>query len=118
MFSCAGNVMDDGNSLLADNHLEKITLLRMNRTFMEFMRAHYNHISQQEFQRTVVRADDAEVPAPSTPLPAAARATGAECGNEWETPATLDAIEPRLVEEPDDTSLPAGLPAGAGPVGH
>ena len=39
----------------------------MNKDFMEFMRAHYNHVAQQDFKMTVVRA-----PTPSsTPSPAA-----------------------------------------------
>ena len=56
IFSCAGVVMDEGNTLLSDDYLEKLTLLRMNKKFMGFMRAHHNDIAQQEFKMTVVRA--------------------------------------------------------------
>ena len=66
IFSCAGGVMDEGNSLLSENYLEKLTLLRMNRPFMEFMRKHYNHVSEQGFNMTVVRAEE-QREAPSTP---------------------------------------------------
>ena len=42
----AGLVLDDGNTMLADDAtLEKLTLLRIKRGFMEFMREHYNHLS-------------------------------------------------------------------------
>ena len=34
-------MLDDGNTMLADATLEKLTLLRINRGFMEFMREHY-----------------------------------------------------------------------------
>ena len=34
----AGHVMDEGNTLLGDAELEMLTILRMNRAFMEFMR--------------------------------------------------------------------------------
>ena len=37
---------------------EKLTLLRINRAFMEFMREHYNHLSRQDFKMTVVREKD------------------------------------------------------------
>ena len=51
-------VLDDGNTMLADATLEKLTLLRINRGFMEFMREHYNHLSRQDFKMTVVREKD------------------------------------------------------------
>ena len=54
----AGLVLDDGNTMLADATLEKLTLLRINRGFMEFMREHYNHLSHQDFKMTVVREAD------------------------------------------------------------
>ena len=53
-----GLVLDDGNTMLADAMLEKLTLLRINRGFMEFMREHYNHLSRQDFKMTVVREKD------------------------------------------------------------
>lgn len=39
--SCAGDVMDGGNSMLSSKHLEMLTVLPINRKFMEFMRTHY-----------------------------------------------------------------------------
>ena len=42
MISCANNVMDDGNTLLNDEELEQLVVLRMNCEFMQFMRKHYN----------------------------------------------------------------------------
>jgi hypothetical protein len=44
-FSCSSLVMDDGSTLLGDKDLEMLVVLRMNRTFMAFMREHYfDHI--------------------------------------------------------------------------
>ena len=47
-----------GNTLLGDEELEMLTVLRMNRGFMEFMRANYNNVSLQQFRQTVVRESD------------------------------------------------------------
>ena len=57
----AGHVLSyslPGNSLLADDELEKLVILRMNRDFMRFMRKHYNHLTKDHFGLTVI--DDAE----------------------------------------------------------
>ena len=62
-------VMDKGNTLLSDPYLEKLTLLRINRPFMEHMRHWYNHLSKQDFGMTVVRSGEV----PSTPKKVAAR---------------------------------------------
>ena len=51
---CAGHVLTEGNTLLSDEELEMLVILRMNRTFMEFMRTHYNELTKDHFQRTVV----------------------------------------------------------------
>ena len=48
-------VLVDGNTLLSDEELEMVVVLRMNRSFMKYMRTHYNHLSKQEFLATVVR---------------------------------------------------------------
>ncbi|KAL1521722.1 hypothetical protein AB1Y20_021377 [Prymnesium parvum] len=48
-------VMTDGNTLLSHEELEMVVTLRMNREFMHYMRQHYNHLSKQDFARTVVR---------------------------------------------------------------
>ena len=54
----AGHVMTDGNTLLSDEVLEMLTILRMNRKFMEFMREHYQDLTKslarQHFACTVV----------------------------------------------------------------
>ena len=39
--SCASNVLTEGNTLLGDEELEMLVVLRMNRRFMEFMRQNY-----------------------------------------------------------------------------
>ena len=38
VLSCANNVVTTGNTLLSDEEVEMLVLLRMNRAFMEFMR--------------------------------------------------------------------------------
>ena len=66
MLSCANNVLTDGNTLLSDEELETLVVLRMNRGFMKFMRTHYSYlITDQHFGRTVVEADHADVVAES-----------------------------------------------------
>ena len=51
----AGNlVMTDGNTLLNDNELEMLILLRINRDFMTFMQEKYAHISKQNFKQTII----------------------------------------------------------------
>ena len=46
--------MTDGNTLLNDNELEMLILLRINRNFMTFMREQYAHISKQNFKQTII----------------------------------------------------------------
>ena len=50
----AGHIISEGNTLLSDAEVEKLTILRMNREYMEYMRANYGHIVQQQFNKTVV----------------------------------------------------------------
>ena len=50
----ARHVMTDGETLLADDEMEKLTLLRMNKEFMKFMCANYNHLTKQQLKRTTV----------------------------------------------------------------
>ena len=56
IISGANLVMNDGNTLLGDKHLEMLVVLRMNRSFMEFMRKHYfaEIKAMQPFNMTVV----------------------------------------------------------------
>ena len=55
VLSCANNVVVKGNTLLNDEEVEMIAVLRMNRQFMKFMREHYAKEEAQEFNMTVVR---------------------------------------------------------------
>jgi hypothetical protein len=57
VLSCANMVITDGNTLLNDPETIKLTILRMNREFMEHMRASYNAQARQKFKTTVVGAD-------------------------------------------------------------
>ena len=54
--SCANTVMTDGNTLLSNEEVEMLTVLRMNEDFMEYMsRARRpNKLSQQRLNQTVV----------------------------------------------------------------
>jgi len=49
MLSCANLVMTDGNTLLSDDELEMLVILRMNRNFMEFMHKNYSHLALENF---------------------------------------------------------------------
>ena len=66
---------------------------------VDFMRTHRDGIAQQEFKMTVIRTPPPAArssPAPSTPGPSTSTAADED---EWETPNSLDALEPRLTEE-------------------
>ena len=55
VLSCANLVVHDGNTVvLSDDEVSKLTVLRMNRSFMEFMRANYNAECRQAFTTSVV----------------------------------------------------------------
>ena len=58
VLSCANNVLHCGNTLLSDEEVEMVTVLRMNRDFMEFMRAHYGNVVRQQFKMTCVADED------------------------------------------------------------
>ena len=58
VLSNANLVMTDGNTLLSDEELEMLVILRMNRDFMIYMREHYNHLTKDTFGRTVVSPDE------------------------------------------------------------
>ena len=53
---CAGHVLTEGNTLLADEELGMLVILRMNRDFMQFMHKHYNHLSKNHFGKIIVDA--------------------------------------------------------------
>ena len=46
--------MTDGNTLLDDDELEMLILLRMNRDFITSMREKYAHISKQNFKQIII----------------------------------------------------------------
>jgi hypothetical protein len=46
--SACNTVMTDGNTLLGDEELEMLVILRMNRDFMKFMRDNYSDLSMKE----------------------------------------------------------------------
>ena len=54
ILSQANLVMTDGNTLLSDEEVEMVTVLRVNRDFMEWMRDNYGHVSLQKFKMSVV----------------------------------------------------------------
>ena len=57
VLSCANDVITDGNTLLSDEEIEMLVVLRMNREFMKFMRENYNHLTSDHFGRTVIPDD-------------------------------------------------------------
>ena len=50
--------MDEGNTLLDHKELHMLVVLRMNRPFMEYMRARHGDLSKQLFGQTVVPSRD------------------------------------------------------------
>jgi hypothetical protein len=47
-------VLTDGNSLLSDEEIEMLVVLRMNESFMRHMREHYSQYAKQAFNMTIV----------------------------------------------------------------
>ena len=64
VLSCANLVLTKGNTLLDDDEIEKLVILRMNREFMEFMRTEYPEmvlkLTRQTFGMTVVKEEEEE----------------------------------------------------------
>jgi hypothetical protein len=54
ILSCANNLLSFNNTLLDDKELEMLVVLRMNRVFMEFMRANYGDLLREQFGMHVV----------------------------------------------------------------
>ena len=54
VISAANLVVDTGNTLLGDEEVEMLAILRVNRPFMEFMRATYSSTARQQFNQTVI----------------------------------------------------------------
>ena len=63
MLSAGNLVVHEGNTLLPKDEVEMLTVLRINRGWMEYMRAHHAEEAKaqakQPFNMTVVDADDA-----------------------------------------------------------
>ena len=47
--SCANQVVTDGNTLLSDKEMEMVVMLRMNETFITFMRKQYPHVAREQY---------------------------------------------------------------------
>lgn len=47
-------VLTDGNTLLSDEEIEMLMVLRMNESFMRHMREHYSKYAKQAFNMTIV----------------------------------------------------------------
>ena len=52
--SIAKDVMSDAHTLMNDEDLEMMVVLRMNRKFMEYMRTQFSHLTKQQFGMTMV----------------------------------------------------------------
>lgn len=52
--SVAKQVLTDGNTLLSDEEIEMLVVLRMNESFMRHMREHNSECAKQAFNMTVV----------------------------------------------------------------
>ena len=51
-------MLTEGNTLLNDEELEMLVILRMNREFMAYMRKHHNDLTQDHFGKTIIDADE------------------------------------------------------------
>jgi hypothetical protein len=80
------NVIDEGNTLLKDRSLERLTVLRMNREFMSFMRAKYPDLAKQTFKQTVVNRDPVVSPSNTNPAPCASAQVGRPLGAKAKRP--------------------------------
>ena len=52
--SVAKDVMTDAHTLMGQEPLEMLVVLRMNRKFMEFMRSKYNSLTKQQFGMSLI----------------------------------------------------------------
>ena len=76
--------MHEGNTLLPKDEVEMLTVLRINRGWMEYMRAHHAEEAKaqakQPFNKTVVDDADDAAAGPSAAPSAAAPAPAADAG--------------------------------------
>ena len=57
--SCANAVVTEGNTLLSDDEMELLVMLRMNKGFMELMRTYYPHVAHETFSLvTILTVED------------------------------------------------------------
>ena len=54
VISAANDIMTEGHTLLKDEELEMLVVLRINRDFMKFMRAFHGEHAKQTFNQTVI----------------------------------------------------------------
>lgn len=47
--SCANQVVTERNTLLSDKEMEMVVMLRMNESFITFMRKEYPHVAKEQF---------------------------------------------------------------------
>ena len=60
MISAGNGVVTEGNTLLSDDDIEMLVVLRIHSEFVEFMRSKYGNLSRQKFNVTIVRYDGEE----------------------------------------------------------
>ena len=58
--SVAKDIMTDAHILMGEEALEMLVVLRMNRTFMEYMRKKYQSLTKQQFGMTLVELVEEE----------------------------------------------------------
>jgi hypothetical protein len=66
VLSAASLVVTDGNTLLSPEEVEMLSVLRINRRFMEICRSKFAKEAKQQFNQTIVEEDDEAAAAPST----------------------------------------------------
>ena len=65
VLSAANLVVTDGNTLLSSEEVEMLSVLRINRRFMQIMRSLYAKEANQQFNLTVVEEEDDTAAAPA-----------------------------------------------------
>ena len=58
--SCANQVLTLGNTLLGDGEMQKLVMCRMNRDFMVFMHKNYPQVADEQFEFSILKAEDNE----------------------------------------------------------
>ena len=64
--TAANLVVTDGNTVLSSEEVEMLSVLRINRRFMELCRSKFAKEAKQQFNQTIVEEDDEAAAAPST----------------------------------------------------